>query len=65
MLKSERGISFVAWAAAALMALIVSLAVLRNPVQVTDSLIPMLSVQNVSPGVVFRTMVHAGLTRLR
>jgi hypothetical protein len=54
-----------AWSAAALTAFIVSLAILRNPVQVTDSLLPMISVQNVSPVVVFRTMVNeaSGLSR--
>jgi hypothetical protein len=65
MWKSDAGLRHVAWLAAALMALIVSLAILRNPVQVTDSLIPMLSVQDESPGVVFRTMVNeaSGLSR--
>src|SRR6266850_4595178 len=54
-----------AWIAAALMALVVCLAILRNPVQVTDSLVPMLVVQNESPAVVFRTMISeaTGLSR--
>ena len=57
--------TWMAWSAAALAACIVSLAILRNPVQVTDALIPMLSVQNESPAMVFRTMVNeaSGLSR--
>jgi hypothetical protein len=57
--------TWMAWSAAALAACLVSLAILRNPVQVTDALIPMLSVQNESPVMVFRTMVNeaSGLSR--
>jgi hypothetical protein len=46
-----------AWSAALLMALIVSLAVLRNPVQVTDSLVPILKVQDASTWEVFRAKI--------
>lgn len=46
-----------AWSTAALMALIVSLAVLRNPVQVTDSLVPMLRVQDASVWQVFEAKI--------
>ena len=46
-----------AWSTAALMALVVSVAVLRNPVQVTDSLVPILRVQDASVGQVFTSKV--------
>jgi hypothetical protein len=45
--------TILAWAAAALVGLFVSLAILRNPVQITDSLIPILEVQDLSPWQVF------------
>lgn len=47
------------------MALVVSVAILRNPVQVTDSLVPMLVVQNDSATTVFRSMLSeaTGLSR--
>jgi hypothetical protein len=48
-----------AWLAAAIMAAIVSFSLLRIPVQLTDSLIPMLQVQGESPAEVFRQNVRA------
>ncbi len=53
-----------AWSAAALMAFIVSVAILRNPVQVTDSLVPILKVQGASAGQVFMSKIEgAGFLR--
>src|SRR5258706_11071685 len=49
--------TWMAWSAAALMAFIVSVAILRNPVQVTDSLVPMLKVQDESSGQVFMSKI--------
>ena len=49
-----------AWSAAALMAVIVSVAIVRNPVQVTDALVPMLDVQRQAPLVVVRTALKEG-----
>lgn len=46
-----------AWCATALMALVVSMAIVRNPVQVTDSLVPMLKVQDASTREVFMSKI--------
>jgi hypothetical protein len=53
-----------AWSASALMALIVSVGIMRNPVQITDSLVPMLKVQNASTQQVFMSKIDgAGFLR--
>ena len=53
------GWTWMAWSAALLMALIVSLTVLRNPVQVTDSLVPILKVQDASTWEVFMAKIDS------
>ncbi len=56
--------TWMAWSATALMAFIVSVGVMRNPVQVTDSLVPMLKVQNASTQQVFMSKIDgAGFLR--
>jgi hypothetical protein len=56
--------TWMAWSAAALMTLVVSVAILRNPVQVTDSLVPILRVQDGSSGQVFMSKIGgAGFLR--
>ena len=56
--------TWMAWSASALMALIVSVGIMRNPVQVTDSLVPMLKVQNASTQQVFMAKIEgAGFLR--
>jgi len=49
-----------AWSAASLMALVVCVAVVRNPLQITDSLVPMLKVQDSSAWEVLMGKIDSG-----